>query len=98
MTGIELIAQERKERIEKHGRTVEQDVRNNNNRQLIQGATVLTRLNLNTWPLNSIKQEKPPGWNPAIWERMCKKPYLERLAIAGALVAAEIDMQQYDGE
>lgn len=40
-SGIELIAKERQEQIEKHGRTIEHDVENNDNEQLAMGAEML---------------------------------------------------------
>lgn len=43
MTGIELIAKERQEQIEKHGITVEQDVNINKFAQLIDAAIILCR-------------------------------------------------------
>lgn len=81
-TGIELIAQERSEQIEKHGRTIKSDVDNNSAFQLAKGAAALLRPSINA---------KPIGWDNKTWERMCSKPYKERMIIAGALIAAEID-------
>lgn len=40
-TGIELIAEERREQIEKHGRTIERDILYNRTRQLSSGAAML---------------------------------------------------------
>ena len=45
-TGIELIAQERAEQIEKHGRTIELDVKQNNHHQLSDAASALRRSRL----------------------------------------------------
>jgi len=89
MNGVELIAQERKEQIEKHGRTVERDVIENAHYELSGGAVQLLGLN----------GQKPQDWDAAIWERMVGKSLKERLIIAGALIAAEIDrMQAIEGE
>ncbi len=33
----------------------------------------------------------PAGWDKQIWEHMLKKKHKQRLIIAGALIAAEID-------
>lgn len=104
-TGIELIAQERKEQIEKHGRTIEKDVAqntghflNNNGEEcyspqlphaanmLLQADDELMSQYLETFP--------PYDWDMVIWLKMCAKPYKERLIIAGALIAAEIDRLQ----
>ncbi len=89
MTGIELIAKERQEQIEKHGRTIEQDVKYNNFGQLVDAAK---------WLLDADQVEPehfdivcPLNWNKEIWRKMISKPFKERSAIAGALIAAELD-------
>lgn len=33
----------------------------------------------------------PTGWDKSIWAKMCSKSYKERLIMAGALIAAELD-------
>jgi hypothetical protein len=95
MTGIELITKERKEQIEKHGRTIEDDIKYNAYRELTKAAEGL--LNFNT---KGTKEEdenyaeffRPKNWNKDIWIKMCcDKGYKERLIIAGALIAAELD-------
>jgi len=92
-TGIELIAIERKEQIEKHGRSIEKDKLENDKGQLGAGASLLAI----DFPLGCLETEdvienhKPDGWSQEIWEKMCNKSYKERLIIAGALIAAEID-------
>lgn len=88
MTGIQLIARERKEQIEKHGRTIKQDVRLNENEQLAQGAEMLLAVS-HEEGIDSMSF--PDGWDHDVCEKMIGKPYKERLIIAGALIAAEID-------
>jgi hypothetical protein len=83
-SGIELISKERKEQLEKHGRTIRDDVRFNKGRQLASAAKRLIEIDAD--PLNA-----PYDWDTDIWQRMCRKPYQDRLIIAGALIAAEID-------
>lgn len=91
-TGIELISIERKEQIEKHGRTIESDVTINTQYQLADAACRMAwdpeaeGFDLMKEPLFT-----PTGWNSEIWHRMLDKPYKERLIIAGALIAAELD-------
>ena len=86
-TGIELIVQERKEQIEKHNRTIEQDVRKNGSYQLAIGASKLL-----AYPAECHNYQLPPnGWDVDIYKKMREKAYKERLIIAGALIAAEID-------
>lgn len=99
-TGIELIAEERKEQIEKHGRTVEKDASENVYLQLSEAASVLAL----DYPHMCLEQDDvetdhcPHGWNSDIWIKMVRKPYKERLIIAGALIAAEIDRLNYNVE
>ncbi len=81
-TGIELIAQERKEQIEKHGYSVEQDEWHNDNNELIIAAMAL---------LSDDGMRMPSKWNIVSIQKMINKLYKERLIIAGALIAAELD-------
>ena len=34
------------------------------------------------------------NWDEDLWQKMCNKSYKDRLIIAGALIAAEIDRLQ----
>lgn len=81
-TGIELIAEERAEQLGKHNRSIEQDVEQNNNYELRRGAVAL---------LEDDRTKFSGFWNSRICEKMINKSYKERLIIAGALIAAEID-------
>jgi hypothetical protein len=45
-------------------------------------------------PENLYRQIVPLNWEKTWWQRMCDKPFSERLIIAGALIAAEIDRLQ----
>lgn len=91
MTGIELIAQERKEQIEKHGISVKNDVSLNKDGQLLNAARKL----LIEGKISDVILHNPPkAWNKPIWMRMCNKTYKQRLIIAGALIAAELDRLQ----
>lgn len=90
-TGIELIAEERNEQIEKHGRTVDYDVIQNSNEQLSDAASKLCVDDAGGyWPTDTL----PLNWRQDLWDKMTNKPYKERLIIAGALIAAEIDRIQ----
>ena len=90
-SGIELIEQERKEQIKKHGKTVISDVRDNSKFQLSQAVEELVRAIPDKFPEDIL----PKGWNYDIWIKMLNKPYKERLIISGALIAAEIDRLNY---
>lgn len=88
-TGIELIAEERAEQITKHNRTIEKDVEQNNNYELRKGAIAL---------LEDDRNRFSGFWNKEICDKMIAKSYKERLIIAGAFIAAEIDRLQAGGE
>jgi len=92
MNGIQLIEKERQEQIEKHGRDSGHDAQHNDDFQLSHAASWLAP---ESWGCNSaddvIKDQCPLGWDAEIWAKMVRKPYRERLIIAGALIAAEID-------
>lgn len=89
--GIKLIAEERHEQIEKHGRLVRHDVKFNFGRQLASGAKRL----LEVYP---DRLNPPSGWDENGWAKMCDKNYKDRCIIAGALIAAEIDRLTLSGE
>lgn len=86
MTGIELIVKERKEQIDK-GYDIKHDNQFNSNSQLSYAAQILIIETL--YPTDS--DNTPLYWNSESWENMKQKQYKERLVIAGALIAAEID-------
>lgn len=86
-TGIELIAQERQEQIEKHGRSVELDTVLNGDNQLSYAAVLLLKKDTHSY----LNRKMPIGWDKDIWDKMFDKPRKERLIIAGALIAAELD-------
>jgi hypothetical protein len=85
-TGVELIAIERQEQLEKHNRSIDQDVVQNNSGQLVAGAIALIRTDH-----KGFWDEMPVKWDEDICKKMSRKSYKNRLIIAGALIAAEID-------
>ena len=92
-TGIELIAKERQEQIKKHGRTISYDVKHNNHYQLSGAAGLLTHLDPEDYG-DDTDACCPVEWDERLWEKMMSKDYEERLIIAGAFIAAEIDRLQ----
>lgn len=100
-TGIELIAEERAEQVTKHHINIDMDVLHNNHYQLSQAASLLCYVDEeevageakedNTWDFSGCA---PGNWDINIWNKMMNKSYKERLIIAGALIAAEIDRLQ----
>lgn len=76
---VELIAYERAEQVSKHGYTPEWDAAYAEG-QLTDAAHFA--LTLHGWPA---------GWSERVRDKIAGKTYKERLVIAGALIAAEID-------
>jgi hypothetical protein len=88
LSGVELISQERQEHIVKHNRDVNFDQEVNSKGQLVYASVLL----LNDGHDGAMGDEGYPlNWNEDVWLKMSSKPYKERLVIAGALIAAEID-------
>lgn len=92
MKGIELIAKERNEQIEKHGRTPEHDYHNNFDGQLPWAASCLAFDEIQDW---DARHEAPVNWDLETWQKMHDKSHKERLIIAGALIAAELDRMDF---
>ncbi len=82
MTGIELIVQERDEQLNKHSRTIEDDVLHNSRGELLQAAIGIARGDIDQIPIS---------WHNGWCDKVLLKTEIERLVIAGALIAAEID-------
>lgn len=105
-TGIELISEERNKQIEKHQYSIENDLLLNDLWQLTDASNKLldpprrcfdgVSMSLGSIRTNNDK-EPPIGWNEESWSKLLTKEYKERLIIAGALIAAEIDrLQNYN--
>lgn len=96
MKGIELIAKEREEQIIKHGRTIEKDYALNSGTELSMAASALIMF---SDPDEDDKLEMfghlPSNWSSNVSKKLINKSYKERLVIAGALIAAEIDRLNY---
>jgi hypothetical protein len=84
-TGIEFIAQERQEQIEKHGWTLDHDTLVNNDGELFQAALAILNIDYSSWP---------SSWDFSVYIHIANKPVVEKWAIACALIAAEIDRLQ----
>jgi len=93
-TGIELIAEERLSAINYKNRTIIADVQFNSNPDtdfydmypLVMGAIDL---------IDPRGCKIPKHWNVEALRKRSTKPYMERLIIAGQLIAAEIDRLIY---
>ncbi len=86
-TGIELIAQEREKQIKRHNLTVTFDRWHNPDGELKTAAIALLKHEYKEFPLS---------WNDIKCRRLLRNPPIKRLAIAGALIAAEIDRMNED--
>lgn len=96
-TGIELIAEERQEQIEKHGydsKWVDEHPEYYAGSEMAFVAEMLLAIDH--------EEGIDPNIFPCGWEddcyRMLRKPRIERLKISGALIAAEIDRLQNNSD
>ena len=83
MKGIDLVAKERSEQINKHGFTVEEDSFYKKN-ELIKAALFC---------IDDSIFEFPYLWNVAYRNRILRKARLDRLVCAAALITAQIDQE-----
>jgi len=87
--GAELIAKEYGEMRNKHGHTVEWDVHYNAHGQLRRAAVALI-CDHGTGDISQL----PESWSDPLCRHMMEKDYKDRLILAGAFCAAEIDRIQ----
>jgi hypothetical protein len=79
-TATELIKKERFEQTNKHGYTAQHDDEVNDRYQLQIAAEAIIEADDSQFPAN---------WDLVLVQKMCDKPALERLVIAGAFYTAE---------
>lgn len=79
---IELITRERLEQIAKHNHSIDSDVLYNYDEELKTGAVAILTNELLSFP---------DTWDPEVCSKIMGKTHLEKLTIAAALLAAEID-------
>lgn len=93
-SGMELIAKERHEQIEKHGWDIEHDNRTHYKGELLDAVKALLEIkNLDAHKFFAIKWEAGD-----LYFNLVNKSPIEQLAVAGAWIAAEIDRLQYIDE
>lgn len=94
-TGIELIAEERREQIEKHGRTIAIDQSNNSEGEMIIAARALLIEDNDEYEPDDTVQERvsemPGDWETPLCQKMASESRRDRLIRAGAFIAAELD-------
>jgi hypothetical protein len=88
MTGVELIAKERTEQLKKHGWDAAHDD-NHKEEQLLSTALYALTEDVDYWP---------DDWCDDYMIKIAAKDPKERLVVAGALIAAEIDRLERAGE
>jgi hypothetical protein len=88
---IKCVAIERHQHSMKHGRTVEHDAEFNGENQLARAAAFLSQPDFSSFTPDTLIFHTPSGWDYHDWEKMCSKPYKERLVIAASLLVAEVD-------
>lgn len=99
-TGLNYIVDARIKQLLK-GRTVELDVEHNKDNQLIIAAHLIANYTIEEADDQSINflidlsELACLGWDRTYLVDLLHKPYVERLAIAGGLIAAEIDRINY---
>lgn len=95
-TGLNYIVDARNKQLTE-GRTIELDIFHNNSNQLITAAHLISNYTIEEADKQTItflidlSELASLGWSRHYLIRLLNKPYIERLAIAGALIAAEID-------
>ena len=87
-TGLEIIVEERIEQIENHGYDADHDDKHVNGEML----------KLALYFITGDEDFYPYGWVTPIKAEVFKKDRINQLAIAGAMIAAEIDRLQRKGE
>jgi hypothetical protein len=90
MTGIELVAKEREEQIKKHGYTVSKDVAHNSTPT---GPFKMLPFRIMVGNLMGIigGVPYPENWSEEVISKLRSKTEIEKLAVAGAFICAEID-------
>jgi hypothetical protein len=87
-TGDELVTAERDRQVNELGYVIARDLAVNNMEELERMAIVLLRPAI----VNLVPGMIPEHWNKATVERMLNKTMQERRVIAGALICAQIDV------
>lgn len=94
MTGVQLIAHERREQIMKHGRTLDYDLAQNRHNEL---GLAAMRLIMQVASKNKNLPSWPEHWDKKICAQMDAKTDFDKMTIAGAFIAADIDRRQRTG-
>lgn len=88
--GIKLVLEEREKQIQA-GYSVERDVKENKDGQLLEAAIWLIKSTQEDLLEKATPLLSPANWDAKKWSSMFQKKETERLAIAAALLCAELD-------
>lgn len=92
--GVSQIYSEREKQIVKHGFSAECQAKNPqfyDKGQLLYAAHTLLDLEV----MGKVDMIEPENWDAEWFEKLCKKPQEDRIRIAAALLAAELDRLEY---
>ena len=95
--GVGLIAKERQKQIDKYGFTGEHHANHPewyDNGQLISAAHMISSYDAEDDLSYLFRDIVPLNWNKEWWHKMCDKPAIDRIIIAGSFHAAELDRLQ----
>ena len=90
LDGIQLIAKERQSQLHDHGRTIQEDTEWTEG-TLEKATQAILDGDKEMWPWRDEESLQ-------IYRHIVRKTYPERLAVAGAFIAAAIDVELYQGE
>lgn len=101
--GVSQIYSEREKQINKHGFDAENQAKNPQYYDLITGAGIYKQLqdaaikllSIDKHGMSSLNTHAPENWDTEWFETLCKKPQEDRIRIAAALLAAELDRLEY---
>jgi hypothetical protein len=90
--GASAIQKERERQLTTR-KTIEGDIMYNDRLQLSEAAALVSKPAIAALYEEDPESHIPEGWDVERWVKMINKPFRERLVIAGALIAAEIDRE-----
>lgn len=90
-SGLYKVGQERREQVTKHGHPVISDLKNYDDGELVQVAGLLVGQVDNYTESEIDGYDCPIHFDRAVFEKMMRKSYEERLVYAASLLCAEID-------
>lgn len=89
MTALELVIKKRNEMIEKHGFTIDHDVKKNKHGELI---------DIVEYIISGDDSDYPTSWQHWYYQKLKRKTKIERLVDAACFLIAEIDRINASGE